>query len=571
MTWDTTGKFSMARKKASATRPLRNLSTKQLSALAREMVADSGLPVGSSGWQSAIDQNLRSESLLAAPELRRRADALSPRWADVYLNELRQKLVGLDNDRRQYLELNARLTAYLLEQYELDEAEKIQDDEIAAGWYDFPYRIAAKELAAQQEWADATKETIPFYDDVLRHTEFNWVLESFETAINQRAWLAQIGLYSAYLPVHNQYAQSNAASNYLHARDPFLNKGPPKIAQPPAAGTISDAKPLHGWVYQLTRTAAAPEIVSYQIGFKTQNRLTRGSAVSSALLVDAKSVATDWSQKDIEFRRRRAELTRTSNALKRKALTDPDGPLNLLPHLFGMRARFVDQLADALSMSEVIVQGFATYWAWDTGGAPPAPSTWNDKAGSFLDALMEWQRQTERAVVARLHRESAGVITLSLRGLVGESAWNKAVTAAVGGKPFVLSFQVLAAQFEPYKGVRFRGLSAYVSGVTDETAGIWHGSVKLPEKVVVVDGNGAPASLRQPPLGADLGRVLTRANHKPADVVGSAQLRNLSPISDAPVSALSQYELTMASLSSGGTAIAALKDVSIDILFSYFQ
>lgn len=561
----------MAGLKDDAKLPLTNLSSVQLQKLAERLTAISGLPINGGGWQSGIDQNLPSEAVLAVPAIRKRGDTLSPRWADVYLNDLRQKLAGLDNDRRQYLELNARLTGFLLEQYELNESEKIQDDEISAGWYDFPYKISAKELAAQEEWATASGEVVYFYDEVIGKAAFTEVLENFEKAVSQRAWLAQASMYSPYLTVHNQYAAANAPANYLYARDPILNPGPPLILQPTPAGNISDARPLHNWVYLFTKTAAAPEIVSYQISFKTQNRLARASASSSALLAEAKSIATDWSQKDIDFRRRRAELNRTTNALKRKALSDQDGPLNLVPHLSGMRTRFVDQLADALAMAEVIQRGFATCWTWTTGASPPVPSTWNDQIGSFLDELLKWQAQAERSIVSQLHRESAGVVSVSLRNLVGETAWKKALTATQSGKPFKVSFQVRSHLFEPYIGVRFRGLSAYTSGVSDQAAGVWRGNISLPQNAIVIDSYGKTVAINQPRLMTDLGRILTRENPKPSDVVGSAQLRNLSPISDPQNIPQSLYEITIAATSSGGITMSSVKDISLDILFSYCQ
>ena len=549
---------------------LRRFDSQELRTLCSSLFSGVGLPQGPGGWTTPIDHRLSDNLGLKTAELLKQSRLLSSRWADIYLTSIRQALSQAEAYRREFTELNAKLTTSLIDQLNLDRTEDIHREEIRAGWFTLQWEVSNAELQAQERWNEAAKAVKAVYVKATSDPSYGAVLTDVALAASYRAWLAQASAYTMYWKAHSEqatHAPPENPANYLHALDPFLNPGGVRISAPPT-GQISSARPIQNWIWTMSKIAHIPEVISYQTSILSQKESSTGGAESAERLLHSKKTSTAFAKNDINYRRRRSELVFLVNDLKRRALNDPEGPFNYVPRLVGLREKLVSVLTDIIPKAIVASEGISKHWQWPLTLQPPVPEGWDDEKASYIDALRLWVQQCEIDINQWVHREVSSVISLSVRSLAGEARWEAAKKASSAGM-FNVNFKVHAKEFAPYLAVRVRGISAFVVGVTDTKHGVWKGSVRSPVMAESLDSVGAVHRIKQEAVLTDLGRIASRANAKPADVVGTVQLRNLSPISDRTIGTQeAEWNIQMLSVSSDGGTISVIKDIQIDLFIS---
>ncbi|MGO4552082.1 hypothetical protein AB4059_13420 [Lysobacter sp. 2RAF19] len=552
-------------------KPLSRLEPAEIPRVARKLTAGGRLPTVDAGWFAPIDHSLNAEPALSDLALNNSAALLLTSWADVYLSELRPKLSLLDGMRRQFADANQRYSAALIEQFQLDGSELIHRDEVAAGWYELQWRTSNYELRAQWAWSGATARAYQAYKDVLETPGFT--MTDFHSEAAQRAWLSTAAMMTPYWKSHKDQlthpTQPYHPRNFAFALDPIENPGPYMPQDP--TGAEFGPRPVYDWVYSLSQRAYSSELASYQSGFASQLAISEGALGMSTKLLAAKLVTARFNYEDVDFRRRRSELTLAANDLRRSCLSSDNGPSNWGARLMSLKTCFVEELVELLSRAISVRSGLEHLWGWSALPEIPLPESWDDSQGPFLDAIWKWMIEVERRVASELPREESITFPLSIRALIGEQKWQEA-TENIQGSRLTVRFSLPESAVESYWGIRLRGVSCYAVGMNEANVGVWRGELHLPRRALVSSASGRKSEVFQPGVASELGRISTRSSPRPADVAGTSRLRNRSPISwsDGTDNDTS-FELSIFGPSSSGANANSLSDVSLDLFMSGYR
>jgi hypothetical protein len=509
----------------------------------------------------------------------KRSAMLSPRWADVYFQEIRNQLEVALADRRYFTDLNQRLAGLTIDRYEFEETEKIHDDEVAAGWYTYLRDIARADVEAQTGWKEATKQTAAIFATFSTKQEFKDLLADPERAAFLRAVTAVASNFSAYAKVSQEYINNWedpwSFLNMIDPDGPQKKKGEyviPKFGTKKSDFGLTPLRivPVYMKMYEYAKLMAVPELANFLTAVQSQAYLAAGAQAAAEATLGAKQITLNWNENDVGFRTRRTELAIGVNALRRKAMDDLGGPLNIASELASLRARFVEQLADIAAKASVLVPGFHQIWGWDDISQPPMPYEWKDSDGSYTHALAMWLLTVQSQLGPRMTYESSTVIPISIKARLSQDKWLSVLADAKAKNLNQLTFvfDLPASIFSPLLCARIRGISAYVDGPSGADSGAWRGRATIPANALVVtqSGNNAIAQSR---LTSDLGRIQTRPFPKPADVVGISLLRNASPISGSPDPAGgSNWVVELMRWSSSGMDATDLLDMQLDLLVS---
>ena len=157
--------------------PLKTDDPDRINKIAKAAFANVRMRTGSDGWASRMDADVAKETGLRSKEIARRAHSLSLRWADVYLQDIRGSLQSMEADNRYYDELNFRLANQAIDVYSQDEALRIHNNEIAAGWYTVAAEIADLEEKALSIQRDGAHDVRDAYDELFKDPEIAAILK----------------------------------------------------------------------------------------------------------------------------------------------------------------------------------------------------------------------------------------------------------------------------------------------------------------------------------------------------------------------------------------------------------
>jgi hypothetical protein len=285
----------------------------------------------------------------------------------------------------------------------------------------------------------------------------------------------------------------------------------------------------------------------------------------------AKKRQSEWLLADVQFRRDRTQLQLTTRALRRAAFEADDAPLNYSSELSQLRARFIRNLAEVCAKLTAISVNFRFLFGRDQIPAPPMPYAWTNEKSSFVIALGHWLLEAEAAIGRLIQSEIATMIPVSVKSL-DKKEWDNAKLALQEGRSRTLDVAVRLQQaaFGPLYAVKLRGLSASVCSDNIKPGDAWRGT-RPPRSSMIVMHDGTSVVVSQDSLPCDLGRVTDRACPRPPDLVGTSQLRNLSPLSPPNESSSdSAWLLTIERISMLGTDIVSVEDIALDLLVNGF-
>jgi hypothetical protein len=121
-------------------------------------------------------------------------------------------------------------------------------------------------------------------------------------------------------------------------------------------------------------------------------------------------------------------------------------------------------------------------------------------------------------------------------------------------------------------GVRLKGISCYSVGIPDATAGCWTGQIRPPITTLNILEDSSLVYFSQDATSVDLGRVLSRDNPKPPDIIGTARLRHMQIIGGNeglnPMPESASWVLRLNRLSTFGADASKLKDVQLEFYVS---
>lgn len=316
----------------------------------------------------------------------------------------------------------------------------------------------------------------------------------------------------------------------------------------------------------MVRAQAQPEAIYNQALVASQAALAEGANVSSSALRDAKALAHEWTTKDVDFRRARTELAIEVHDLKVTAQDEQRSASNHPERLAEVRTAFRDRAAEFYCRANFVYGQIEALWDWTPMPRAPAVRGWDDAAGSWLQSTASWHREFRRQFLSRLAGEASTCLPFSVKALCGTGTWQDALADVKARDLPLLELQFILspAAVPRLFGLRLRGVSAHSVGITDACAGVWSANLKPPVQCSVVTSRGT-RDLNQNPGCIDLGRIQTREFPKPPDVVATATLRNLSPLSAGAGNDRS-WALTLKRHSSRGKDVCDLEDLEIDLL-----
>ncbi|MGE8067065.1 hypothetical protein [Pseudomonas sp. NPDC089569] len=534
----------------------------QTSRVARELFAAFGLNMSPAGWVAGIDSALNSEADLLTGALQARTATMSERWADVYVQDIRGALASMESDLRYFDDLNYRLANQSIDIYAQDEALRIHNEEIAAGWY-----TVAAEIAQFEQTAAATQKTGSdvvkgIYDGLFANPDVVKAFRDPQQVANLRATTAAVMTYSPYSKLHDDFKTAGFLkwSNALNGNT---------VPTPLPVGHVGpDPMETPALVFTMTQQSALCEIAWAAVNSRSGQAGATANADACSNLASAKSRELQWAQADSNFRQERSAVQLQVRELRRQAVEQPGAPLNITEKCRTLRRRFVDQLAEAVARAMVVDTAMASVFGLPWNEAPPLPETWNDSAGSYLAALQRWFVRLDVQLARGQQQEVAQVVAVSIKQ-AAPTAFAKAVKDLKTNTAKTLSvrFPIAETLFGGLRGARIRG--AFVSTIekTPDASDSWQGVLSAPVTAVSIDASGRRQQIAQRLPPADAGRIQARSILKTPDLVGAAALRNASPIGDMTQAAAdSQWLIEIGGKSLLGRSAADLTDIVVEIV-----
>jgi hypothetical protein len=536
----------------------------ETSVRAKELFSIYGLPLSPAGWVARLDAGLAAEPSLGASELAKRAATLNPRWTEVYIQDMRSSLGGLEIDSRYFDDLSFRLANQVLDLKAQDEALRIHNDEIVAGYYTVASEISQSELTATNAQLNGYAEASAQYEKLFQNHDAVEVFEDPQRAAELRAVAASVLVYSPYQKLHDDFSKNG----FLMWPKGWNTVGVPTPLPPGTIGEDPTSTP--SLVYFATRKSAMCEISSAAVAATSGRLLADAGSKSAASSLAAKTREAKWAADDVNFRRDRAEVQINLRELRRQAVESVGGPLNLTEKCLTLRKRFVEQLAETLARATVVGSSLQPVYGVTWSTAPPDVASWDDAYGGYLAALQAWYVGLDTTLARAQERESAQIVVVSMKGSSPkEFAAAKAALKAGTSPKLLVPFKITPQQVGDLRGARVRALSISTIEKGPDIADSWRGRVRPPIAAISVDllGNHH-LIIQQGSFVAEAGRICSRTSPRQPDTVG-ANLRNCCPTSDlSKPDAASNWALEVEPLSLLGKHAYDLEDVVVEVVIT---
>ncbi len=537
-------------------------SKEQTSRVAQKLFAAHGLNMSSTGWVAGIDSALNSETDLLTAALQARTASMSERWADVYVQDIRGALASMEGDLRYFDDLNYRLANQSIDIYAQDEALRIHNEEIAAGWYTVAAEIAQFEQTAATTQKDGGAVVKATYDALFANPDVAAALRDPQRVANLRATTAAVMTYSPYQKLHDDFK----TGGFLKWSDALNGTTVPTPL--PVGNVGNDPMPTPSLVFAMTQQSALCEIAWAAVNSRSGQAAATANADACDKLAAAKSRELQWAQADSNFRQERSAVQLQVRELRRQAVEQPGAPLNITEKCRTLRRRFIDQLAETVARAIVIDSAMPRIFGLAWSESPPLPESWSDTDGSYLAALQRWFVRLDVQLARGQQQEVAQVIAVSVKQ-AAPAAFAKAVKDLKANATPTLSvrFPMAESLFGGVRGARIRG--AFISTVekTPDASDSWQGLLTAPIAAVSIDATGKRWPLTQGLPPADAGRIQARSTPKTPDLIGAAALRNASPIGDTSKSATdAQWLLVISGKSLLGRSAADLNDIVVEVV-----
>jgi hypothetical protein len=417
------------------------------------------------------------------------AEQLLDQVADLLLRGLR--------DRAEWNDLSVKAFDKAVELQEYWDLDSIHQEEVSKGFYS----VAAKESHAILRSELETKLGYQVATDYI-----DWLLkEKFSQAeLSRQSKAAQLAAFMASLSAYELPAQGRIIT---HTWDGVAKTIPEHMR---------DSALTQNWF------GLVNQYVSTLVHQQTQRTILE----SSDRRLTGFEARADWERYDVDFRRRRTQVSRALADLKTKAFTEPGGALNYSERMAPIRDRFILDFRDALARLKAAELGLRKIYGYTV----PLPTSvsqlfteGHENTRKAFDECVLWVRGAISWMVKFTQLDQNYVLPLSIKKLTGAN-WS------AGKQTGIWSFKIdNNTWFSEQRHVRLRGISAFA--VSDKKrlwqvlvtpprtdSKSWH----LPNTEVDLDQRHAPV--------CRLARVASREAVRDPDVGGLASLYNLSPI-----------------------------------------
>jgi hypothetical protein len=231
-----------------------------------------------------------------------------------------------------------------------------------------------------------------------------------------------------------------------------------------------------------------------------------------------------WSEEDRAYIRRGFELRRAAFD-ERVSHTAPGKAFGLAWQAELVFSRLSRSYADAYNRAFVASEGLRVIYGRQTERLPG-----EQPALEAISQLANWVRTEIEWLAAYAQLDQAFTCVMSLRGRIGEDAWDE-IDEEEDLASVPVHFELPADLFSAHYNVRLRGLSASLVG---KNAGVipWTIVVRLPEAAVFQRSNASTPVNQSSLPNCVIGRVENRLSTRMVELCGLISLMNASPIGD---------------------------------------
>jgi hypothetical protein len=368
-------------------------------------------------------------------------------------------------------------------------------------------------IASRMEWQSLGEKSIATWLELKEFSDLE-LIHADETAAGYYAMQPEQSSAAEHAEEYLQIAFSNVATaldNELSGPAGELNNTRLNTlvtsSQTANAGVDKDAIQDLTWhSFYLARDEASNQQSNYL-----------RQADASKIRVDAAKSKSLYDLADACFRRRRTEAARRINAYKAGAYAGPNSAFNYEERRRVIQTRFQADFTDAMLRLATLSKGLSQIYGYKLPlGASSTPF---DDALLAVRAAMEW-------LVRFSGLEQNYILPVSLESL-SSNDWNAGLSD--DGCRGYWQFIIPPEYFPDQAHVRLRGISAIVDAEGDTP--LFQCALRVPEAGAIKFLDGSSHSLQQADLPTvRIGRVLKRDSMRPADIVGTLSLHNVSPI-----------------------------------------
>lgn len=434
----------------------------------------------------------------------------SYRYQDVeFLLDSSRLLLGRCSvHQREWQQLGERAFALALELFEYYRCDLIHEEEVAAGFYSLPMKLALATLKSELATEKATSESVEQLMDKLDR-------------------------------LFGEIAQKEQVEN---AQRFGYTRGTPEQKE--------------HWGKAMEQRAHFEEVAKVE----TEHAMENGQVTARSQLASAKGIKEaasaralgalekyEWEKADAEFRRRRTKVARDLADLKANAAATEEGILNYRGLMEPVLLRFQTDLSNAITMLHAAVPGMET--TFDYTNDFKLPQSGERIPRGFLDEAIRWTNEASLFLSAQTRGEQRYKHRISVRQCA-ESGWDEGL--ADGG--WVVN--VASTEFDGQSHVRLRGVSISVDDGNGALS-TWALQVTPPTKTTVMYGGGRQRPITQPRITLSSRRVVRRSLQHDPDTVGILAAHNLCPVGS--------WEIEVRPVSAEGTDRSVISDVFLDL------
>lgn len=431
-------------------------------------------------------------------------------------------------DRNSYEEIAATYLTQLLELFEYADLDKIHADEEKAGIYKVDSSVSGSEWVAEQFLTNGQYRIGRFNQSVFDSLFSGGKFGELVGAEQLTSWLTGL--------VHYSY-QGQRFDRYNEA-------------------TWNGAKkPIYMHYYDAGVTRSNHNAIAEFYDFRTKIQQFLLEADVNSRRLPGREAKSDWDALNVSFQVRRTKVARKYQDIRFKATVSHDGVLNRAKRLEALRERFRKDFRDAFSKLLKAEEGLKEVY----GYIDPLPRSFDSL--DHYDECLLWTRDAIQWIVRFSRREQSMVMPISLKDVIGNSAWKE------GKKTGQWTFTLRSSDFPDLYFLRLRGIGAYVDDKCGYHGRLWRIRLELPSKGVFYRGtydSKDTGTLDQSDLpSARLGRVTQRDYPRDGDVVGTSSLHNASPLGD--------WKVTLLGAIPSVDDARGLEDIVIDLHLAFMQ
>lgn len=330
-----------------------------------------------------------------------------------------------DQFRDRYYERTLELN-YLQSQLALDELE------FETGAWDRPVQQAVVELASAKARQTGLTGRSAARDAALQTSPFDVEHQATLVATGVRAAMA-----GAFKSPNQEIAKVTSGGD-------------------PSGSDVPANELVYGSNLESTRAGISRELLNFKLEKEGESDLLE--SLKGQISLAEKSVGIETAL--TELRKKRFSALQAYQAERTKALTGPDGPHNALMQMKAIQDRFGRDMVDLYDRLLAVSRGVDLIYGIDL--PPSSPSLCAEKGTSFLDVSVAWVRNIVRYLNARATHDRTITLSYSVRQLVGNSAFDKAVAKAKEtGEGIRLTFPIPIPADRVLRFPRLRGVSCY--------------------------------------------------------------------------------------------------------------